>query len=442
MSEPVPPAASPVSISYREALQYALQLHQRGQLDLAEKIYGELCAAVPDDPNPLHFRGVLLHQRGHEEGLALIQRSIAMDDTVASWHNNLGNVLLDRGEVDAALVAYTRCTELDPGNYEVLNNLGVLLVKRKRYAEAEETLKRALAKNADFSSAHTNLASLYYDQKRIHEGHEHIAAVLALAPADPAARKLLGMLYASLGRLEDAATIFREWLQHEPGSAQAQHHLAACTRNASVDRAPAAYVEEVFDSFAGSFDAKLATLEYRAPGIVGDAVARLLGEPQRTHHILDAGCGTGLCGPYLAPYAQSLVGVDLSGNMLERARARGLYTELVKSDLVVYLDSCNYSHDLIVSADTLCYFGRLDDVARAARRALGRSGLFVFTVEAHADPVDYRLNPSGRYSHTAAYVRRILEAADFVVLAVDPDQLRIEGGKPVAGWVVTARAKS
>ena len=36
--------------------------------------------------------------------------------------------------------------------------------------------------------------------------------------------------------------------------------------------------------------------------------------------ILDAGCGTGLCGPLLRPLAARLVGVDLSEKMVELAR--------------------------------------------------------------------------------------------------------------------------
>ena len=42
---------------------------------------------------------------------------------------------------------------------------------------------------------------------------------------------------------------------------------------------------------------------------------------RRGERVLDAGCGTGLCGPLLRPYAKRLVGVDLSSGMLERARA-------------------------------------------------------------------------------------------------------------------------
>jgi len=442
MPDPLPVSdVTPAAIAYPDALRMALRVHQMGDLEGAEKLYRILCDAMPLDPNPKHFLGVLLHQRGREGSLELIRESLAADGSVASWHNNHGNVLLDQGKLAEASEAYTRCIEMDPENVEALNNLGVLLAKLKRDEEAETVFKRALAKNPAFINAHTNLASLYYDQKRIDEGHTHIAAVLEQEPGDPAARKVLGLLYASLGRLDEAATIFREWLKYDPTSEQARHHLAACTSETTLERATAGYVEQVFDSFAGSFDAKLATLEYRAPQLVGEAIGGLLGVPEPRHRILDVGCGTGLCGPWLRRYAQTLVGVDLSGNMLEQARARGQYDELVKADLVTYLAGCQPIADLIVSADTLCYFGRLDSALQAARRALRRGGRLVFTVEAHEENVDFRLNPHGRYSHHESYLRTVLNVAGFTPLFLTHDQLRTERGVAVAGWVVAARAE-
>ncbi len=439
MTDSTPQASPTTELSYDQALQLAIKLHRAAQLEPAESLYRTLLKAARRDPNPLHYLGVLLHQRGRgDEGLEFIRQSLLIDPTVASWQNNLGNVLLDRGELEAAMAAYARCTELDSNNAEVLNNLGVMLRNLKRYAEAEEVLKRALEKNPTFASAHTNLASVYYEQKRIKEGHEHIAVVLAQEPGDATARKVLGLLYASLGRLEEAAEIFRAWLVHEPQSEQAKHHLAACSRQQMPDRATEGYVEQVFDSFAGSFDAKLATLEYRAPQFVGETLASLLGTPQPRFRLIDAGCGTGLCAPYLAPYAQSLVGVDLSSQMMERARARNHYTALIKADLVAYLTTCDADQDAIVSADTLCYFGRLDPVAVAARRALRSGGYLVFTVEAHEAEEDFRLNPHGRYSHRAAYVRSALEGAGFRDITMKEVCLRNEGGQPVEGWIVSA----
>jgi predicted TPR repeat methyltransferase len=208
-------------------------------------------------------------------------------------------------------------------------------------------------------------------------------------------------------------------------------------------RASDAYVESTFDDFAASFDAKLGRLAYRAPALVAEALAKVCPVPRQSLVGLDAGCGTGLCGPLLRPYVCSLTGVDLSSGMLARAQARGSHDALIKAELSAYLNDHPEEYDLIVSADTLVYFGALDAVFAAARRALRPDGWLIFTVEEGASAgasagAGYAINPHGRYSHDCAYVRRALVDAGLDVLAIVHQVLRMEGGHPVHGLVVTA----
>ena len=53
-------------------------------------------------------------------------------------------------------------------------------------------------------------------------------------------------------------------------------------------------------------------------------VEREFGNRSGSWDVLDAGCGTGLCGPGLRGRAGRLVGVDLSPEMLKRAAGRGV----------------------------------------------------------------------------------------------------------------------
>jgi predicted TPR repeat methyltransferase len=115
----------------------------------------------------------------------------------------------------------------------------------------------------------------------------------------------------------------------------------------------------------------------------------------------------------------------------------------VKAELTDYLRDNSEAFDLIVAADTLVYFGDLEGVLAAAARALRPNGLLVFTLElakgGKAD-VDYYLELHGRYSHTPAYVERLL-AAVRLLPEIAHAELRMESGAPVAGLVIRA-AKS
>lgn len=134
--------------------------------------------------------------------------------------------------------------------------------------------------------------------------------------------------------------------------------------------------------------------------------------------------------------------MDLSPKMLAQAALRNCYTRLAAAELTAWLDAHAASYDLIVSADTLCYFGALEPVAAAAAGALRPGGHFVFTLEATATPAEapsFRLNPHGRYSHTEAYARQALGDAGFDVVAVRHEVLRSEAELPVAGLTIAAQ---
>lgn len=428
-------------LNYDEALTLALRCQRDEQFGPAEQILRALCELQPQDPNPAHFLGVLLARTGRQnDALPLIERSIELDPMVADWHNNLGNALLQAGRVDEAARSYAQCSALAPDNLDVLNNLGVMQRQLGQFEQAEATLMRAIELDPGFSNARHNLAALCIAVGRFNDGIAHSVEALSREPKHPATRRLLSLLYSRLGRDEEAVAICQEWLELEPDSPHARHYLAACSGKDVPDRASSAYVEQVFDSFASSFDSKLAALDYRAPELVGRAVADILGPPGKNMSVLDAGCGTGLCASWLAPYASRLEGVDLSQAMLAKAKERELYDSLVKDELVHHLRRQAAHFDLIVSADTLCYFGALDEALSASALALTPGGWIVFTVESHEDDTrPFWLHAHGRYSHALPYVAASMKAAGLSESSVSPVVLRHEFVEPVHGWLIQAR---
>ena len=96
--------------------------------------------------------------------------------------------------------------------------------------------------------------------------------------------------------------------------------------------------------------------------------------------------------------------------MLAHAKEKNVYHTLIRAELTEYLRNQREAFDLIVSADTLVYFGNLKDVIAAVSGALRPNGLFIFTLERAVGcgaGVDYRLEPHGRYSHTQTYVEHL-----------------------------------
>jgi predicted TPR repeat methyltransferase len=427
------------ALSLDEAMSIALVLQQSEQWAAAADIYSSILEVAPDHADALHFSGVLAHQQARgDQAIALIRRSLQLEPDRADWHSNLGIVLQDRLKLDDAIVAYERAIALAPDHANAHNNLGVVMRAKGKVVEAEAEYRVAIRIDPEHSDAYNNLGVLLNAQKRSREAAACFSKVITLRPKHPEARRLLALAHCTLGEVDKAVAVFEEWLEDEPDNPIAQHMLAACSGRDVPSRASDAFVETTFDSFAASFDSKLAQLAYRAPALVAEMVRESNGDPSKSLDVVDAGCGTGLCGPLVSQYARRLVGVDLSERMLARARERNIYDELVKSELTAYLRNSVAAFDLIVSADTLVYFGSLEDVVTVCASALRPGGGLIFTVEELLDggvDAGYSISPNGRYGHSREYVERVLANAN-LQSEIIPAELRLEAGDPVPGLVV------
>ncbi|MDG4594270.1 MAG: tetratricopeptide repeat protein [Candidatus Contendobacter sp.] len=426
-----------------EVLAQAIQSHRQGRLDEAESLYRRALRRDPRCVDALHFLGVLTSQRGrHAEAAELIRQALALNPRYADAWNNLGNVLAGMDRWDEAVAAYRKTVELAPANPSAHCNLGVMLLRSDRFAEAATTFQQAIALAPGLVEAHFNLGKALYAQGQYEAAIAAYRETLRRQPAYAMAYRNLGLLLYKLNRGEEAASLFRDWLAREPANPVARHMLAAHSGQDAPERAADDYVQNLFDGMADGFDDHLHRLEYRAPELIAQAVVAAAGQPDGSLSVLDAGCGTGLCGPALRPYARHLVGVDLSPRMIERARTRGDYDDLVVAELTTFLAAQAEAYDLIVSADTLVYFGRLEPVLTAAAGALRPDGWLAFTVERVEDAErgdGFHLDPSGRYRHAETYLRRVLAGSGMAVETLESVTLRLEGGQPVVGFLVSAR---
>jgi predicted TPR repeat methyltransferase len=445
----------------REAtLRRAMQAHGSGDFKAARQIYESWLAQAPRDADALHLLGVLEAQTGAPAAAeALIARAIEQAPGEGMFHNNLGNVCVELGRLDDAEANYRRAVQLDTTRLDAANNLAVILSRRGREAEASAIFEALTAAAPGFADARLNHAQHCLRSGRYGDAVTLCMDGLVTDPKSNAMRRLLGAAYSMMGMHGQATELYRRWVEAEPDNPTARHHLAACLGTDVPLRASDAYVSEVFDGFATSFDAKLAALGYRAPALVQGWVeaqvqnlANLAGGQRDGDgasggappwRVLDAGCGTGLVGPLVRPHASRLVGVDLSAGMLRKAEQRQVYDDLFRGELVAFLDAWSERIDLLMCADTLCYFGPLDAFARGARRVLVPGGRLVATVEAHPAPDDahepaFKLHPHGRYSHGRRHVEAALSAAGFTRIELAGVHLRNEGGQPVAGWLIGA----
>ena len=336
----------------------------------------------------------------------------------------------EAGRLPEAERSFGAALALAPGRASVLSNLGAVRLRLGRPEEALALLQDALAQEPGDAETLGHCGSALAELGRTGEALEHFERAVAADARSPALWTLRGHALRELGRGVAAAQSYREALGRGGDRELLAYYLAGLEAAKAPQRPPARYVEALFDGYAERFDAHLAeTLRYDAPRVLAQ---RLAAQGRHRRHALDLGCGTGLCGPFLRPLADRLTGVDLSANMLEKARTRGAYDALVQGDVLAFLAQSPESFDLVVAADVFVYVGALDEVFRLLAARMPAGAGFCFTVE-ESTGAELELRASLRYAHSEQGIRRLAAQHGFAVTAMEQRPVREDQRVPIAG---------
>jgi len=138
-------------------------------------------------------------------------------------------------------------------------------------------------------------------------------------------------------------------------------------------------IDVFYDRWARDYDDQMeAGLGYQSP----EKVARLLASYcHPTARVLDIGCGTGLAAKWLFEMGYNNIdGIDLSEAMIEVARERKIYTNLLQMDLLQPLPLETESYSALMCTGTFTH-GHVDATPLTElSRILAPDGVFAFTV--------------------------------------------------------------
>jgi predicted TPR repeat methyltransferase len=453
-----------------------VQFHQAGRLRKAQGLYQQILSLQPDHADALHLSGLANHQLGaHEAAYALIVRAIAANPSAASFHNNLGEVCRALNRMDEALACYEKALVLDATLGEAHRNIGLVHLANGDTARAIAGLRAAMVRFPAFPGIRWVLGQALMREGLPDEAIDVYDTGLANTPADSTLLCAKGIALRAAGRPEDAVLHYHHAIGMQPHvpelhhnlalvhmqrgnteealahlekeaalnrHAEAAQHLIAALRNTTTDRAPVAYVRETFDGYADGFDQHLVhKLGYHAPEHLAQALRDTLGPDPQQLAVLDLGCGTGLFGEAIGALQRSLVGVDLSPRMIEKARQRQIYDELIVGDVLDYLaEAENGRFDLIASVDVFIYIGNLLPVFEHASRILAPGSWLAFSIEtAPPESGDFSLATTGRYQHRQDYLTRLSAEFGFTTAHVSESCLRKEKDKAVSGFLYLLR---
>ena len=190
----------------------------------------------------LKLGNVLIQKGSVDEAMVHYQEALQISPSYAEAHNNLGNVLRQKGNVDEAIVHFQKALQINPDYAEAHSNFGNALLQKGRVDEAISHYQRALQITPDSAEAHNNLGSALLKKGSVDEAITHFQRALQITPDYVNAHLNLGNALLKKGSVDEAITHFQRALQIKPDYVEAHLNLGnALLKKGSVDEAIAHY---------------------------------------------------------------------------------------------------------------------------------------------------------------------------------------------------------
>lgn len=260
------PATADTAAKLAELLQTALQQHQQGQLELAKKGYDSILQAWPEQPDALHYLGVLAQQEGDAKCAEdLIRRAIVVHP-LPVMYKNLSVVLESTGRIEEAQQALYQAWQLAPEDLQAGLDVAANHIKLQQWAQARDLLEKMLLRHPDWAVGQLNLGNCHKNLGDPVAAEACYQRVLALAPEMPEVYSNYGALlvetdrpaegvamheravslcpdavnfvynlgnaYWAAGRRGDALSAFEKAVELDPGSINAVMNLATALQAA------------------------------------------------------------------------------------------------------------------------------------------------------------------------------------------------------------------
>lgn len=169
---------------------------------------------------------VTLQTGAAADAVAQLQQAVAIQPAFTEARFKLAEAYEAAGDSEAAANAYEGVLASDSVHHpEAWNNLGFLLLQRKRFQEADSLFERALALDPDFVVALTNLGAVRLMEQNVEAAIPLFERAVGLDPDNVAALGNLGLIHAQQGRYAQARAMLRRVLQVHPGDARARAAL-------------------------------------------------------------------------------------------------------------------------------------------------------------------------------------------------------------------------
>ncbi len=156
--------------------------------------------------------------------------------------NNLGFILIHKGEVDEAMAQFQKALQINPKDPPSWNNVGNVLLHWGKVNEAIPYFQKALQVNPNYVEARNNLGSALLQEGKVDQAIAQFQKALLIDPDSVEARGNLGNVMLQEGKVDEAIACYQKALQLSPHNANLYNNLGnALSRQGHFEQSIAHY---------------------------------------------------------------------------------------------------------------------------------------------------------------------------------------------------------
>jgi protein O-GlcNAc transferase len=203
-----------------------VQLYNAGRFAEGEAMAARGLQRYPRDYDLMNTRGVLLRKlKRQPEAVRLLEQAIKLNPKSLAAQQNLGNVLLDLGELARAETIYTKLVRTEPRNAEFQRQLGRTLAKQGKIDAALMRLRQAVTVQRDSVDAWLDMAGILNEELRTPEATETLDRALEAIPGNQRLMEARVILLRRSGQAKAAEAYLRDQLAATPDAAWIHYQL-------------------------------------------------------------------------------------------------------------------------------------------------------------------------------------------------------------------------
>ncbi|OGI23252.1 MAG: hypothetical protein A2287_07255 [Candidatus Melainabacteria bacterium RIFOXYA12_FULL_32_12] len=153
-------------VKEQETLNLAIQCHQEGNFEAAEKLYREILEYNPTNDSVLYCLGVMANQLGHyAAAISYLSKAVELNPTF-DYYKDLGNIYFDLSRTEEAIYCYKKVLELKLDDIDTHYNLGLIYQQTNNFDDAIKCFENVLRLNDKDVAVYNMLGGLYFNFKK------------------------------------------------------------------------------------------------------------------------------------------------------------------------------------------------------------------------------------------------------------------------------------